>query len=179
MTFDDKGRMITSDQYGYLYRLTIPPVGSDTTTTKISVEKLEIKVEGDTSSTKIKIGFAQGLLYAFNSLYVMVNHNPDSIMNRKSGLYRLQDTDNDDQYDKISLLKNFVTPGGEHGPHSIILSPDKRSIYLIAGNHTNPPDMSSYRLPKTWKEDNLFPLIKDPNGHANDRYASRRLDCQC
>ena len=31
--------------------------------------------------------------------------------------------------------------------------------------------MDAYRLPKTWKEDNLFPLIKDPNGHANDRYA--------
>ena len=30
MAFDDKGRMITCDQYGYLYRITIPPVGSDT-----------------------------------------------------------------------------------------------------------------------------------------------------
>src|ERR1044072_4462743 len=29
MTFDDKGRMIASDQYGYLYRVTIPPIGSD------------------------------------------------------------------------------------------------------------------------------------------------------
>jgi putative heme-binding domain-containing protein len=168
MAFDDKGRMITSDQYGYLYRLTLPPVGSDTNTTRIKVEKLEIKMEGDTSSGRIKMGFAHGLLYAFNSLYVMVNHNPDSLMNRKSGLYRLQDTDNDDQYDKITLLKNLVTPGGEHGPHSIVLSPDKKSIFVIAGNHTDAPPMSSYRLPKTWKEDNLFPLIKDPNGHAND-----------
>ncbi len=168
MTFDDKGRMITSDQYGYLYRLTIPPVGSDTNIAKTIVEKLEIKVEGDASSSKIKMGFAHGLLYAFNSLYVMVNHNPDSVMNKNSGLYRLQDTNNDDQYDKITLLKNLVTPGGEHGPHSIILSPDKKSIYVIAGNHTDVPPMDSYRLPKTWKEDNLFPLIKDPNGHAND-----------
>src|SRR5215203_7307333 len=139
MAFDDKGRMITSDQYGYLYRLTIPPIGSDTNTTKIKVEKLEIKMEGDTSSGRIKMGFAHGLLYAFNSLYVMVNHNPDSVMNKNSGLYRLQDTDNDDQFDKITLLKNLVTPGGEHGPHSIILSPDKKSIYVIAGNHTDAP----------------------------------------
>ena len=29
--------------------------------------------------------------------------------------------------------------------------------------------MDSYRLPKTWKYDNLFPEIKDPRGHANDR----------
>lgn len=171
MAFDDKGRMITSDQYGFLYRLTIPPIGADTNTNKIKVEKLEIKVEGDTSHTQIKMGFAHGLLYAFNSLYVMVNHNPDSLMNKNSGLYRLQDTNNDDQFDKITLLKNLVTPGGEHGPHSIVLSPDKQSIYVIAGNHTDVPEMNAYRLPKTWKEDNLFPLIKDPNGHANDRYA--------
>ncbi len=171
MAFDDKGRMITSDQYGYLYRLTMPPIGSDTNTNKVKVEKLELKIAGDTSHSQIKMGFAHGLLYAFNSLYVMVNHNPDSVMNKNSGLYRLQDTNNDDQYDKITLLKNLVTPGGEHGPHSIVLSPDKKSIYVVAGNHTDVPQMDAYRLPKTWKEDNLFPLIKDPNGHANDRYA--------
>src|SRR5690606_41076477 len=28
MTFDDKGRLITSDQYGGLYRITIPEIGS-------------------------------------------------------------------------------------------------------------------------------------------------------
>ena len=39
MTFDDKGRMIASDQYGYLYRITIPPVGYDTTKDKVKVEK--------------------------------------------------------------------------------------------------------------------------------------------
>lgn len=169
MAFDDKGRMITSDQYGYLYRTTIPPVGADTNTNKIIVERLEIKVAD--SSSKINMGFAHGLLYAFNSLYVMVNHSPDSTMQRGNGLYRLQDTDNDDQYDKITMLKPLVTPGGEHGPHSIVLSPDKKSIYVIAGNHVDVPPMDAYRLPKTWKEDNIFPLIKDPNGHANDRYA--------
>ena len=171
MCFDDKGRMIASDQYGYLYRNTIKPVGADTTGGMMQVEKLEIKTGETNSFEKIKMGFAHGLLYAFNSLYVMVNHNPDSAMNKTSGLYRLQDTDNDDQYDKITLLKTLVTPGGEHGPHSIILSPDKQSIYVIAGNHTDAPPMNAYRLPKTWQEDNLFPLIKDPNGHANDRYA--------
>src|ERR1700733_2008569 len=41
MTFDDKGRMIVSDQYGALYRLSIPPIGSDTSKEKIKVEKLE------------------------------------------------------------------------------------------------------------------------------------------
>ncbi|HEY5745839.1 MAG TPA: c-type cytochrome, partial [Chryseolinea sp.] len=31
--------------------------------------------------------------------------------------------------------------------------------------------MDAYRLPHVWQEDNLFPLIKDPRGHANDRTA--------
>jgi len=33
------------------------------------------------------------------------------------------------------------------------------------------PPMDAYRLPHVWQEDNLFPLIKDPRGHANDRTA--------
>lgn len=171
MTFDDKGRMITSDQYGYLYRLTIPPIGADSVKSKVIVEKLEIRVEGDTSKAKIKMGYAQGLLYAFNSLYVMVNHKSDTSMAKGTGLYRLKDTDNDDQYDQITLLKDMVTPGGEHGPHSIVLSPDKKSIHVIIGNHVDMFKMDAYRLPQTWKEDNIFPLIVDPNGHATDRYA--------
>lgn len=171
MTFDQKGRMIACDQYGYLYRLTIPPIGTDSVKSKVIVEKLEIKIAGDTSKAKIKMGYAQGLLYAFNSLYVMVNHKSDTSMAKSSGLYRLKDTDNDDQYDQITLLKDLVTPGGEHGPHSMVISPDQKSIHLIAGNHVDVPKMEAYRLPETWKEDNLFPLIKDPNGHANDRAA--------
>ena len=167
MAFDDKGRMITCDQYGYLYRLTIPAVGTDSVKSKIKVEKLELKIAGDTSKAKIKMGFAHGLLYAFNSLYVMVNHKGDTSMAQGSGLYRLQDTDNDDQFDKLTLLKELITPGGEHGPHSIVLSPDKQSIYVVAGNFTEVPKMDHYRALPIWQADNLMPLIKDPNGHDN------------
>ncbi|MEY3056529.1 MAG: hypothetical protein RLZZ614_1074, partial [Bacteroidota bacterium] len=35
MTFDHKGRMIASDQYGNLYRLVIPAIGADTSKEKI------------------------------------------------------------------------------------------------------------------------------------------------
>lgn len=167
MTFDDRGRMIASDQYGYLYRLTIPPIGSDTAKLKIKVEKLQIRIPGDTSKAKIKMGFAHGLLYAFNSLYVMVNHKGDSSMIRSSGLYRLQDTDHDDQFDRITLLKKLEGEG-EHGPHSVVLAPDKKSIYVVAGNFTKIPQMDTYRNPPVWNIDNLLPLIKDPNGHDNN-----------
>ncbi|MDT7830522.1 c-type cytochrome [Pricia sp. S334] len=168
MTFDDKGRLITSDQYGALYRLEIPEIGSEDLSPKI--EKLRIQTGEQVADSIIQMGYAQGLLYAFNSLYVMVNHRGNEEFEKTSGLYRLQDTDNDDQYDKISLLKE-LDGSGEHGPHSIVMAPDQESLYVIAGNHTDLPEMDGYRLPKVWKDDNLFPLIKDPRGHANDRGA--------
>jgi putative heme-binding domain-containing protein len=172
MTFDNKGRMITSDQYGAIYRLQLSPKGD---TTKPKVEKLIIGSEADkstdTTTLKIGMGFAQGLLYAFNSLYVMVNHNSNKDFDKNTGLYRLQDTDGDDQFDKITLLKSLAGEPGEHGPHSIVLSPDKKSIYIAAGNHVDVPKFDTYRLPPIWKEDNLFPRIKDPRGHANKREA--------
>jgi putative heme-binding domain-containing protein len=167
MTFDDKGRMIASDQYGNLYRLTIPAVGSDTTTSKVQVQKLVINIPGDTTKNKTKIGFAHGLLYAFNSLYVMINDEGDSINSSVSGLYRLKDTNGDDQFDNVTLLKK-LDGKGEHGPHSIVLSPDKKSIYVIAGNFTKIPKMDVYKSPPPVREiDNLLPLIRDPNGHDN------------
>ncbi|WP_373516795.1 c-type cytochrome [Pricia sp.] len=168
MTFDDKGRLITSDQYGALYRMDIPEIGSENLTPKI--EKLKIQTGEQVADSVIQMGYAQGLLYAFNSLYVMVNHREDEEFKKGSGLYRLQDTDNDDQYDKITLLK-ALDGAGEHGPHSIVPSPDGKSLYVIAGNHTDLPEMDGYRLPNNWKNDNLFPEIKDPRGHANDRGA--------
>ncbi|MEH6407297.1 MAG: c-type cytochrome [Leeuwenhoekiella sp.] len=169
MTFDNKDRLITADQYGALYRLQLAPIGSKELTPKI--ERLKIHTGEQVADSVIQMGYAQGLLYAFNSLYVMVNHTSDNEFEGGTGLYRLQDTDNDDQYDKITLLKALSGEPGEHGPHSIVLSPDGKSLYVIAGNHTDLPEMDSYRLPKVWKDDNLFPQIKDPRGHANNRGA--------
>lgn len=170
MTFDGKGRLITSDQYGALYRLQLPPIGSSSA--KPTIEKLIIGngAAADSAKNHGGMGYAQGLLWAFNSLYVMVNHNSNEEFSRGSGLYRLQDTDGDDQFDKVTLLK-ALNGEGEHGPHSVVLAPDKKSLYVVAGNHTDVPEMDAYRLPPVWKEDNLFPLIKDPRGHANDRMA--------
>jgi len=167
MTFDDKGRMITSDQYGFLYRLELPPIGSDSTV-KPKVEKL---IVGNVPDSLVGMGYAQGLLYAFNSLYVMVNHNPNEKFSQPTGLYRIQDLDGDDQFETITQIRELKGQQGEHGPHSMKVTPDGKGIYLIAGNHVDVPEMNSYRLPRVWQEDNLFPLIKDPRGHANDRMA--------
>ena len=74
MTTDPQGRLITSDQYGKLYRVSV-------TGAEFSVEPIDLS-----------IGHAQGLLHAFGSLYVMA-HGSEG---RPAGLYRLQDRDNDD-----------------------------------------------------------------------------------
>lgn len=166
MTFDDQGRLITSDQYGWLYRLELPPIGS-ADSIQPTVEKLDVNM-----------GHAQGLLWAFNSLYVMVNNytpdDPEKVKEEdftvQSGLYRLRDTNGDDQLDSVQLMKTMVG-WGEHGPHSIILSPDEQSLYMVAGNHTDVIEMDHYRLPEQWDEDNIYPLILDPRGHANERMA--------
>src|SRR5690606_26862028 len=62
MAFDDKGRMITADQYGALYRLDIPAIGSDSL--RPQIEKLKV----GTDESKLGMGYAQGLLYAFNKI---------------------------------------------------------------------------------------------------------------
>lgn len=165
MTFDNKGRMIATDQYGALYRLEIPPIGSKDLAPK--VEELKVGKDED----KLGMGYGHGVLYAFNSLYVMVNNNPNEDFDKVMGIYRLQDTNGDDQYDSITLIKALQGYQGEHGPHSMVLSPDKQSIYMMAGNLVDAHEMDAYRLPRVWDEDNIFPVIKDPWGHASTRLA--------
>ncbi|MEM9721365.1 MAG: c-type cytochrome [Bacteroidota bacterium] len=158
MCLDDKGRIIASDQYGALYRLTPPPIGENPS--KTLVEEIPIEV-----------GYAQGLLWAFNSLYISVNAFPNSGADKKgSGFYRAEDTDGDDMLDKVERIVD-LDGSGEHGPHAILLGPDEQSLYVLGGNHTDPPKEFTSILPMNWGNDNLLPVIKDPRGHANHRKA--------
>jgi putative heme-binding domain-containing protein len=152
MTVDPKGNLITGDQYGGLYRVTLPALGS---TDEARVEKLQAKVEG-----------AHGLCYVFDSLYLLKNEQKGA-----NGLYRLRDTNNDGQFDKEELLREFKG-GGEHGLHSIVPGPDGESLYLVFGNHTNEPEKLDYSRPaQAWSEDHLLPRMWDANGHAKGRLA--------
>ncbi len=151
LTEDHKGRLITSDQYGHLYRITPPKVGGDAS--KIYIEKINVP-----------IGHAQGLLWAFNSLYVVVNGG--GIAGHGSGLYRVIDTDGDDKLDKVVILKK-INGGGEHGPHDVMLTPDKKNLFVVAGNHTNLPlELDAKRNPSAFEEDLLLPRQPDARGHA-------------
>ena len=168
---DPEGRLIASDQGDKgLVRITPAPLDGSGETL---VEKIPVPITA-----------AQGLLWAFDALYVVCNGGPGS------GLYRVTDTDADDTLDTVEKLRAFEG-GGEHGPHNILLSPDGQRLFVICGNHTKipfeiknvsqpqtmggvrstqrrvelPADGAS-RLPANWDEDQIIPRMWDANGHA-------------
>ena len=184
MCQDDKGRFIVSDQYGGLYRFPIPKAGE--TIDPASIEQITYSAEGTPASKGIeaveakplsdelaklpKIGHAQGLCYAFDSLYVVVNSRNSST---GSGVFRLLDTNGDDQFDTIKTIKALSATGGEHGPHAILPAPDGKHLYVVMGNQTAlPEDYTHSRVPEVWAEDQLFPSLQHfmagveaPRGH--------------
>jgi putative heme-binding domain-containing protein len=155
MTVDPKGRLIVSDQYGKLYRVT-------TTGPQVEVEPMPVD-----------IGEAQGLLWAFDSLYVVVNRG----QKYASGLYRAKDTDGDDMLDSVELLRK-LDGGGEHGPHAVLLGPDRESLYVVAGNATKMPDLTSSLVPRFWGEDETLRHMPDGRGFMADEKAPGGFICK-
>ncbi len=150
LTVDSKGRLITCDQYGALYRVTPPALG---TSAGAKVEALPADIQG-----------AHGVLFAQGSLYVMVDEGKVP-KPRAQGLWRLKYRESDDAFEDPVLLREFHG-SGEHGPHSVVLGPDGKSIYLCNGNHTRLPDLLEKSRPVAWDEDQLLPRLWDANGHA-------------
>ena len=121
----------------------------------------------DIEKVPAEIRAANGLLWAFGALYVGVN---DYERKMESGLYRVTDSDGDDQLDKVEKLRG-MTARGDHGIHAVLLAPDKKSIYLITGNNTTPAKSDASRIPLHWGEDHLLPRMPDGRGHNRDRLA--------
>ncbi|MGE3820831.1 MAG: family 16 glycoside hydrolase, partial [Isosphaeraceae bacterium] len=160
MTFDPKGRLIASDQYGKLFRITPSKPGGSPADTKVE-------------PINVDIGEAQGLLWAFDSLYVVVNRG----QRYQSGLYRATDTNGDGDLDKVEMLR-ALDGGGEHGPHAVILSPDGKSLTIVGGNATRVPELSGSMVPKVYGEDNLIPHMTDGAGFMRDEKAPGGWVCQ-
>ena len=154
LCLDDKNRIIVSDQFGGLYRFKTP--AKNQTLNESDVEKIPANIRA-----------ANGLLWAFDSLYVAVN---DYEKKMESGIYRLTDSNGDDQLDKVEKLRGMQARG-DHGVHALILSPDQKSIYLITGNNTTPVEANRSRVPMDWGEDHLLPRMPDGRGHNRDRLA--------
>ena len=172
MCQDDKGRLIVSDQHGGLYRFPIPklgekvdPAGIRQITYSIVGAKARKRITGTDPKPMTaelaklpKVGHAQGICYAFDSLYVVVSSRSSSM---GCGVYRLLDTDGDDNFDKLVKLKSLGDTAGEHGPHAIIPAPDGKHLYVIIGNQTKvPADYTHSRVPEVWGEDQLLPSLQ-------------------
>ena len=145
LAVDPQGRLITADQYGRLYRVSLPAKGS------AGSPRIE--------SIDVDVGMAQGLLCAFGSLYVMAN---DQNLSRV-GLYRVRDSDGDDRYDSVEVLRH-LEGNGEHGPHGIVLAPDGLSLLVCCGNMTKLPAVGWSRVPRVWDEDQVLPPMSTPGG---------------
>lgn len=146
---DDKGRILVSDQFGGLYRITPPAAGQ--TVDPATVEKVPADIRA-----------VNGMVWAFNALYVGVNDYEELI---PSGLYRITDSDGDDQLDHVVMLRE-VHSRGDHGVHALMPTPDGEALYLVTGNNTRPADMEkSSPVRQVWGEDHLLPSMPDGRGH--------------
>ena len=103
MAFDGKGRLAVSDQGGAgTFSVEIPKPGETFDESKI--KKLNVKSS------------QWGMLYAFDHLYMMGNRS----LNRAKVLA------NGDLGPTEFLAE--MAGGGEHGPHSLVVSPDGKSL---------------------------------------------------
>jgi len=146
---DDKGRLLASDQFGGLYRMT-PPASGKT----LAVD--------DVQPVSASIRAANGMVWAFDALYVVVN---DFERKMQSGLYRVTDSDGDDHLDKVELLRAVKAKGG-HGIHAVVPTPDGKGFFLITGNNTTRPKLAETSpVRQVWGEDHLLPSMPDGRGH--------------
>ena len=148
MTMDPKGRLIVSPQDKEpMLRFTLAADG------KIAkMETIDLPVNG-----------AMGLLHAFDSLYVN-GAGPDGYH-----LYRLRDTDGDDKFDKVDLIRKWKGGPGEHGAHGIVLGPDKK-LYVVCGNFVDVPDDRLESSPhRNYADDHVLPRMEDGNGFGAGR----------
>jgi putative heme-binding domain-containing protein len=129
MAFDPKGRLIVAREKKGLLRMTLPGKTGG---------KMKVEVIND------DIPEVRGILWAHNALYLNSNsHNIKTTpRDRAGGLFRLRDTNGDDQFDEVRQLGERTATGG-HGRNDLTLGPDGK-IYMIHGD--------SVALPKKFKD---------------------------
>lgn len=109
MAFDPQGRVTIAREDKGLLRMSLSDDGSH-------VDQVETINDG--------LLECRGLLYAHDSLYANANNS--------KGLYRLRDSDGDDEFDDVTLLREFPGSVG-HGRNDLALGPDGL-IYSIHGD---------------------------------------------
>lgn len=151
MTVDPKGRLILSPQGNEpMERITLDPAGH-----VAQVETIDLPVTG-----------AMGLLCAFDALYVN-GRGPDGYH-----LYRLRDTDGDDRYDQVELLRRWNGNrggDGEHGAHGLVKGADNH-LYIVCGNFVDvPAELAPTSRVRNYADDLVLPRLEDGNGFGAGR----------
>lgn len=136
---DGTDGLLASDQYGPLYRLTLPRKTGDTATAR---------------ALALPLGGVHGLTWVGRDLYAVAAQK--SV--HPAGLYRLRDTDRDGELDRVELLQ-ALEGDGEHGPHAVMPSPDGRSLFVLAGNATQLPSLARSRVAPLGRDDALLPPL--------------------
>ncbi|WP_419189829.1 c-type cytochrome [Stieleria marina] len=146
---DNKGRLLVSDQFGGMYRITPPPAGQVISQSMVQPVAADIRA-------------VNGMVWFKDALYVGVNDYEQKI---PSGVYRITDSNGDDNLDKVELLRE-IKARGDHGVHALMPTPDGESLYLITGNNAKAPEIAdSSPVAQIWGEDHLLPSMPDGRGH--------------
>lgn len=160
MCFDDKGRLLVSQERGPVLLCTNPNKEGVFQTIKPYCQQIK---------------GCQGMCWVRDAL-LLVGDGP-----KGTGLYRARASKTEDVIDQVELLHRVRGGMGEHGPHAIIHGPDDW-LYLVIGNHAwaqpeklanNSPlvrwpkgvNGHSQKHPDT-TEDILLPRLEDARGHA-------------
>ena len=102
----------------------------------------------------------QGLSFIRGHFYA-VGEGPQG-----TGLYQLDDGDNDGTFEKAELIRLSAGGMGEHGPHAVALGPDGR-LYYNNGNHAHlQPPINPASPVNLAYEGELLPHYNDSRGHA-------------
>ena len=123
---DSRGRWVVGHEDEGLVRITLQENG-----------------QAQLESIKVPVSECRGLVFAHNSLYAMAN--------KSLSLFRLRDTNQDDQFDQVKAIKKF-SGGTGHGRNQITLGPDGR-LYAIFGDSVQQPADAQY----------LPPLVPNPD----------------
>jgi putative heme-binding domain-containing protein len=138
MAFDAKGRVVIAREDRGLLRLTL-------TSNRTSVVRIE--------TLATNLFECRGLLFAYDALYANANNS--------KALVQLRDTNGDDQFDEIKVMRH--TPGGVgHGRNQLALGPDG-FIYSIHGDDVGLPTngVSASSPFQHYAEDRLIPCTWD------------------
>ena len=126
MAFDTKGRLVVSDQgKAGTFLIDIPEIGKTITTKNIK---------------KLPLNSGQwGMLFAFDHLYMVSPSKVVRVPINKNGEFG--------EEEKLFDLYG----GGEHGPHSLIVTEDGKGLYFIAGNFARTPSYENQEYQPTGK----------------------------